>query len=187
VTGASTAGRPRRADARRNYDRLLDTARQVFAERGADASLDEIARRAGVGPGTLYRHFPNRAELLSAVLADWVEDIRGAADGPLAGLPPADALAGWLRLLHRHLTTYRGLAAFVNAEDPALSGVCTPIAEVGEAVLGAAQRAGAARADVAVRDMHRMVNGVAIATESLPPDSPEVTRLLDIIAAGLRP
>ena len=108
-------------------------------------------------------------------------------DGPLAGLSPADALAGWLRLLHRHLITYRGLAALVNNERPALAAVCTPIHQVGETLLGAAQRAGVVRADVQVRDVHRMVNGLAIATETLPPDSPEVTRMLDIVVAGLRP
>ena len=87
-----------RADAKRNYDRLVEVAREVFREQGYDASLDEVAKRAGVGPGTLYRHFPNRDALLDAIMQGWVdrrrggrrEDarLRGVAAGPAAGLVP---------------------------------------------------------------------------------------------------
>src|SRR5450432_635753 len=87
--------RPQRADARRNYDKVLAAAREAFAESGASASLEEIARRAEVGIGTLYRHFPNRQTLLEAVYVDEVEALcRSAAD--LDGLPPWDALVAWL-------------------------------------------------------------------------------------------
>ena len=85
-----------RADAKRNYDRIVEVAREVFREQGYDASLDEVAKRAGVGPGTLYRHFPNRGRLLDAIMQSWVDRVergrregarpRGAAARPAAGL-----------------------------------------------------------------------------------------------------
>ncbi|BCJ36730.1 hypothetical protein Athai_42330 [Actinocatenispora thailandica] len=104
----ATAARPMRADARRNYERLLAVAREAITERGAEVSLDDIARRAHVGPGTLYRHFPNRDALLGAVLADWAEELRRQGDDLVADPDPAGALDRWLRLLLGHLGTYRG-------------------------------------------------------------------------------
>ena len=86
-----------RADAQRNYDRILEVARQVFAERGHDASMDEIAKRSGVGPGTLYRHFPNRDTLYDALMKDWVARIHASADKAVASeLPPREVLLGRL-------------------------------------------------------------------------------------------
>ena len=87
---------PKRADARRNYEKLIEAARAAFADSGSQASLEEIARRAGVGIGTLYRHFPTRQALLEAVYVDEVEALSRSAD-ELADLPPWDALAEWLR------------------------------------------------------------------------------------------
>src|SRR5918997_3877226 len=89
--------RPLRADARRNYERLLTAARAAFDEHGADASLDGIARRAGVGIGTLYRHFPTRSDLLAAVLRDEIEALSAAAERLLTSQAPGDALINWLR------------------------------------------------------------------------------------------
>ena len=73
-----------RADAKRNYDRIVEVAREVFREQGYDASLDEVAKRAGVGPGTLYRHFPNRDALLDAIMQSWVDRVDEAAEKALA-------------------------------------------------------------------------------------------------------
>src|SRR5215211_9158990 len=87
--------RPKRADARRNYDKLIAAARDAFAEHGTSASLEEIARRAEVGIGTLYRHFPSRQELLEAVYVEEVEGVCRRAD-ELTDLPPWEALAEWL-------------------------------------------------------------------------------------------
>ena len=88
--------RPMRADARRNYDRILATARVVFAERGTDASLDEIAKRAEVGAGTLYRHFPTREALVDALLQDWTDRVAADADAAIAtGAPAPQMLLGW--------------------------------------------------------------------------------------------
>src|SRR5215213_8435459 len=101
--------RPQRADARRNYEKLVTAARDVFAEDGVSATLDDIARRAQVGPATLYRHFPTRQHLLEAVYLEEVEAIsRVAAD--LADLPPWDALARWLREFVSYAATKRALA-----------------------------------------------------------------------------
>src|SRR6266487_4025102 len=94
------ARRPMRADARRNYQALLSAANAAFIEQGADdASLEEIARRAGVGIGTLYRHFPTRQALLEAVYRDQVDALRARADELLGSLPPDAALVAWLRAL----------------------------------------------------------------------------------------
>src|SRR5882724_4538307 len=91
------AERPMRADARRNYEQLLDQARIAFAESGVDASLDEIARRAGVASGTLYRHFPTRLDLIQAVLAEQIAELATLGRGLLTADNEFDALATWLR------------------------------------------------------------------------------------------
>ena len=92
----TTAERPLRADARRNRDRLVEVARSAFAERGLDAPLDDIARRAGVGPGTLYRHFPTREALLAAVYRGDIENLAARARELAASCPPREALARWM-------------------------------------------------------------------------------------------
>src|SRR3982074_109680 len=101
--------RPQRADARRNYEKVLTAAREAFAEGGESTSLEEIARRAGVGIGTLYRHFPNRQALLEALYADEVEEVcRSAAT--LDGDDPWEALNGWFERFIGYLATKRALA-----------------------------------------------------------------------------
>src|SRR6266702_7031907 len=99
-----------RADARRNRQRLIEAALAAFAEHGADdASLDEIARRAGVGIGTLYRHFPTRQALLEAVYRSQVEALRGRAEELLVSAPPGEALVTWLRATVEFGSTKRSL------------------------------------------------------------------------------
>ncbi|GAA4214876.1 TetR/AcrR family transcriptional regulator [Actinocatenispora rupis] len=184
------AMRPMRADARRNYERLLSVARDTFTEHGADASLDDIARRAGVGPGTLYRHFPNRDALLGAVLADWVEDLRGQATELCSDPTPDAALERWLGLLLGHLTTYKGLAAAIIAstgeDHSALAHACDPIHDTGATLVTRAQSAGTVRADVTAADIHRMVHGIALITENLPDRDDAARRMLAVLTAGLR-
>src|SRR4051794_13689076 len=102
--------RPKRADARRNYEKVLAAAREAFAEGGEATSLEEIARRAGVGIGTLYRHFPNRQALLEALYVGEVEDVcRSAAE--LDAADPWEALSGWFEGFSGYLATKRALAA----------------------------------------------------------------------------
>src|SRR6266571_6871584 len=142
--------RPMRADAQRNYARLLDAASAAFVEHGADdVSLEEIARRAGVGIGTLYRHFPTRQALLEAVYRDQVEAMRARADELIASKPPAEALAIWLRELLDFGRTKRMLTSSLLttlSRDSELISSCSSMMRGAAAeVLTNAQQAGAVR------------------------------------------
>ena len=134
--------RPKRADARRNYDKLVAAARAVFAEDGTSAPLEDVAERAGVGIGTLYRHFPTRQALLEAVYVDEVEAMARAAE-ELAELAPWDALAEWLHRYVGFAATKRALteALLEVAPDSDVLGACrTAIVAAGTALLERAQR-----------------------------------------------
>ncbi|MET1073230.1 MAG: helix-turn-helix domain-containing protein [Umezawaea sp.] len=152
--------RPARADARRNFDALIEAAREVFADEGAAASLEGIARRAGVNIATLYRNFPTRQHLFEAVYLDEVEALAGMA-AELAGLDPWDALETWLRRFVSYATTKKAVhdaiahreAMFVTARDM--------IHEAGRPLLERAQTAGTARGDVSFDDVLFLVNGVS--------------------------
>jgi len=174
--------RPRRADARRNDEQLLDAARVVFAERGADASLDDIARRAGVGIGTLYRHFPTRQALLEAVFGDRVEALCAEAHDLLAAPSPGGALATWLRAVVGHITLYRGLAAalapILDKEAEPASSWHGAIHTAGATLLARAQQSGAVRPDVGVADLLKLANAIAVAPEG-------ADRLLSLVMDGL--
>jgi len=180
--------RPMRADARRNYERLLVAARTAFTEHGADASLDDIARRAGVGPGTLYRHFPTRQALLEAVYRDGVEAICGRAYELLDAMPPEEALAAWLRAMADYVATKRGLAmalvASLGEEGSKLFASCKQaMIAAGTAVLDAAKDAGAVRPDIDIKDVLKLVHAIGAATEQAPQDA---DRLLSLVLDGLR-
>ena len=140
--------RPKRADARRNHDKLIAAAREAFAECGTTASLEDVARRAGVGIGTLYRHFPTRQDLLEAVYVDEFEAISRSADD-LADLPPWDALVSWLQQFVRYAATKRALAeellAYIDIDSDVFRRSREAITAAGEPLLERAQRAGVAR------------------------------------------
>ncbi|HKT03869.1 MAG TPA: helix-turn-helix domain-containing protein [Rugosimonospora sp.] len=176
-----------RADARRNYERLLDAARVAFREHGADAPLDDIARKAGVGPGTLYRHFPNRDALIAAVYRDDVEELCALAYELLEAGPPEQALAGWMRAQLRHVQQKRGLGAAMLASfgyDSELFAWCRDrLYEASGALLDAARAAGTVRADVRPPDLLRLGHGIAVAAERVPEDA---DRLLGVVLDGLR-
>ena len=141
--------RPKRADARRNYDKLVAAARATFAETGTSAPLEEIAQRAGVGIGTLYRHFPTRQALLEAVYVDEVEAMARAAD-ELSGLPPWEALSLWLHQYVGFAATKRALneALVETAPDSNVLLACrTALTRAGTALIERAQSAGVIRAD----------------------------------------
>lgn len=115
--------RGKRADAQRNLDRLLQAAVEVFAESGVDAPVRDIAERAGVGVGTFYRHFPQRADLIVAVLKSQIDACADAAPLLAAAHPPADALAHWMQGYAGFIVTKRGLSSALdreNASNPAL-------------------------------------------------------------------
>jgi AcrR family transcriptional regulator len=177
-----------RADARRNYERLIDVARDAYTERGAAASLDDIARRAGVGPGTLYRHFPTREALLSAVYRDDVSMLAERAAEMARTNPPREALHAWLAMQLDYMKHKRGLGVAVKtmlAGDSETLEWCreTLRGALGE-LLTRAQETGEVRADVVPAEVLRLVHGVAMAAESAPEMA---DRLLSIVMDGLRP
>lgn len=185
------AGRPRRADARRNYGQLVEQARLAFAESGVDASLDEIARRAGVASGTLYRHFPTRLDLIEAVLAEQIAELAGLGRSLLTAADEFGALSAWLRAAVIHALTYRGLAAAVmnSALDQGNSLVATlhaELFEVGAALLARARQSGAVAADADAADLLKMVGAIAWAAQDTPDGSAQADRLLTLLLNGLQ-
>lgn len=183
--------RAMRADARRNYGRLVAEARSTFAEHGTDASLEEVARGAGVGIGTLYRHFPNRHALLSAVFEEAVSDLLSRSRALLDAPQPCTALVDWLRAIVTHASEYRGLArALMSAarDDGSHLARCSgPMREAGSALLLRAQESGAVRDDVSIGDLLQLTNAIALAAEETPDDSGLADRLLNLTLRGLRP
>ncbi|GGP62998.1 TetR/AcrR family transcriptional regulator [Saccharothrix coeruleofusca] len=182
------AGQPRRADARRNRERLVEQAKVVFAESGADASLDEIARRAGVASGTLYRHFPTRLDLVEAVLAGQVSGLVRLGRELLTDEDEVEALITWLRAALRHGLTYRGLSAAVlnsalDRDDDPVSAWHAEVFEVGTALLARARRSGAVVADAVAADVLKMVGAIAWAAQD---DPAQADRLLTLLVNGLR-
>ncbi|HET6353557.1 TetR/AcrR family transcriptional regulator [Streptomyces sp. NBC_00879] len=184
------SARPMRADARRNYERLLTEARAVFAEYGTDASLEEIARRSGVGIGTLYRHFPNRHAMMSAVFQEALAALLERSGELASAERPCGALVEWLRALITHAGEYRGLArALMSAshdKTSALSACSVPLREAGERLLIRAQESGAVRADVSIGDLMQLTNAIALAAEEEPGDAELADRLLTLTLRGLK-
>jgi AcrR family transcriptional regulator len=178
--------RPKRADAQRNYNKLLDAARAAFTEADTDASLEGIARQAGVGIGTLYRHFPTRRELIEAVYVDEVEAMaRSARD--VSDLEPWDALVTWLRRYVDYVATKQALANELFAEDASDSDV---FASCKAALMGAAgplleraQQDGVARRDVGILDVLHMVSGIAKMSTI---DRAQIDRIFGVAVDGLR-
>jgi AcrR family transcriptional regulator len=174
-----------RADARVNHDKLVAAARALFTEKSTSAPLEEVAERAGVGIGTLYRHFPTRQALLEAVYIDEVEAMaRSAAD--LAQLPPWEALSEWLHQYVGFAATKRALNEALMEADPGsdvLLTCRTALASAGTALVERAQREGVVRKDTQFADVVRMVGAIAM----VPTEDPEQkTRLLELALDGLR-
>jgi AcrR family transcriptional regulator len=175
-----------RADARRNHERLVAVAGEVVAEQGADASLEEIARRAGVGSATLHRHFPSRYALLEAVFRDRVQALCERAGDLLADPSPGAALETWLRAVVSHISANRGLGTSLMTGPGGAelgSSTHTMVIEAGAALLVRAQRAGAAHPDVAVIDLLTLLGGISLATEREPE---RADRLLTLVLDGVR-
>jgi AcrR family transcriptional regulator len=180
--------RPMRADARRNYERLLAEAKNAFLEHGADAPLEEIARRAGVGIGTLYRHFPTRLALQEAVYHEEVDQLCASAYGLLESEPPGAALAAWMRAFTAYAASKRGLTAtlkeVIDLRSDLFDRCHNEIREAVGAVLADAQKAGTARPEVTTNDLLRLTHGLSVATER---DPASTDRLLSFLLDGLRP
>jgi AcrR family transcriptional regulator len=178
--------RPKRADAQRNYEKVLAAAREAFAEGGASTSLEEIARRAQVGIGTLYRHFPSRQALLEAVYVDEVQALcRSAAD--LADLAPWEALVAWLHRFVAYLVTKQALAPelldYVGRDAVVFQSSRAALFAAGEPLLKRAQDARVARTDTNLAEVIQMVGGIA----KIPTgETGQVDHILDIALDGLR-
>jgi AcrR family transcriptional regulator len=178
--------RPKRADALRNYEKLVAAAREAFTEADRSASLEDIARRAGVGIGTLYRNFPTRADLVQAVYVDEVEALSHRA-GELTDLEPWDALTAWLQGFVGYVATKQALAdelfAIADRDASVFAGCRSMLYAAGEPLLRRAQEAGIVRPDVTIDEVVRMVGGIA----KIPADDPaDVQRLLAVALDGLR-
>lgn len=180
--------RPARADARRNYDLLVSAAREAFAEHGTDTSLEEIARRAGVGIGTLYRRFPNRTALLEAVYVDEIQSVCDRAYGYADKLGPYDALAAWLRSFVGYSISKKSLAGELTValgKDSEFFTACkVNVREAGELLLDAAKKEGTVREELQLMDILRLVGGITMGRDM---DRDQAERLLEIVLAGLKP
>ena len=178
--------RPKRADARRNYDKVLAAAREAFAEGGESTALEEIARRAGVGIGTLYRHFPSRQALLEALYLEEVEELcRSAAQ--LDGADPWEALNDWFGRFIAYVATKRALAAellnYLDQDASLFKASRASLFAAGEPLLVRAQEAGVVRKDVTIGEVIQMVMGIA---KTPVADPSQTNRMVQIALDGLR-
>ncbi len=183
------ACRTLRSDARRNYERLIAAANAAFREQGARASLEDIAKRAQVGIGTLYRHFPNRDDLIAKVIAESTVGILARAQVLLDADSAGAALAQWLRELVSYVTTFRGLtgalATSYVGSGTELCSSCETLTEAGGALLARAQAAGEIRSDAEIREVILTAHSAAwIAEQTQNPAAAD--RLLGILFDGLR-
>ncbi|WP_128377991.1 TetR/AcrR family transcriptional regulator [Streptomyces cavernae] len=182
-----------RADARRNHQRLVREAAVAFAEHGEGASLDDIAKRAGVGSGTLYRHFPTRQALLEAVYADRIEEIAARGHELADRLPAGDALVEWLAELGERMIQVRALKALLGSAvtddggSAVLTECGTSVKDSAARLVEAAQRHGAVRGDVEPIEVLRLVHGVATASELSGGNAECIRRYLSLLTDGLRP
>lgn len=178
--------RPKRADARRNYEKVLAAAREAFAEGGESTALEEIARRAGVGIGTLYRHFPNRQALLEALYVNEVEAVCRSAEELDAG-DPWEALNAWFERLMGYLATKQALVHellnYLETGAPLFQVCRTSLYDAGGPLLKRAQEAGVVRDDVEFPEVMQMVMGIS----KIPASDPsQVAHILRIALDGLR-
>ncbi|MEV4613580.1 helix-turn-helix domain-containing protein [Kitasatospora sp. NPDC049258] len=177
------AQRPRRADAARNFDALLAAAREAFAEQGAEASLEDIARRAGVGIGTLYRNFPARRHLFEAVYANEIDEL-GLLAAELSAEPPWEALTGWLRRFVAYTLTKRAIREALEAEESDIFLACRQsMYDAATPLLERAQASGDVRPDMSIDDLLRLVSGISSVAF---PDEGQRDRVLAIALDGVR-
>lgn len=180
----SPCTRPQRADAKRNRELLLAAARAAFTERGAQASLEDIARRAGVGVGTLYRHFPTRQELIEAV---YVEEVEALCRATPQDASAWDALVDWFDKFVDYVATKKALVdemmATIGQDAPVFRLCHDAIFAAGEPLLERAKAEGAIRSDVEFVDVMRMVSGVCMIRNAEPDD---IRRVLRVALDGLR-
>lgn len=185
----TTAQRAMRADAQRNRDRLVEVAAAEFSREGIDASLEEIARVAGVGIGTLYRHFPNRDALLEAVFRRNVDDIAGQADELLETLPGDQALEQWMQRFVRYVATKKGLAMHLKSvvsHDAEIFAYSHALMEsTMKRLVDAARAEGTIRSDVDYLDVLKGLSGVCMMSD-VPGWQDQACRISTLLMDGLR-
>lgn len=179
-----------RADARRNYDRIVEVAREVFREQGYDASLDEVARRAGVGPGTLYRHFPKRENLLDAMMQSWMDRVDEAAEKALATEgSPRDLLLAWLSSYVQLISMHKGgpakLTSAIGDEGSPIASKCRTLTAATDRVVSRLEETDALRDGVDAVAICRLVGGVAVVADQGDLDPATVSPLLEVVADGM--
>jgi AcrR family transcriptional regulator len=177
-----------RADARKNYDHLLAVAREIVAEQGADASLRDIARKADVGLGTLYRHFPTREALLDALLRSSLDELTARAGALEASKSPDEALVAWSRDAVAFTHNYRGAVDLMAAamEDPAsaLHASCALVKSAGARLLQRAQAAGLARTDIDGADLLTLIAALGWVNDQ-PSFADRADRLFGVVAGAI--
>ena len=173
--------RPKRADARRNYDKVLAAAREAFAEGGESTALEEIARRAGVGIGTLYRNFPNRQALLETLYLEEVEGICRMAAEQRESADPWEALTSWFERFIGYIATKQALAAeltnYLDRDAQLFKSSRAALWAAGEPLLARAQEAGVVRPDAEIGDVMHMVMGIAKVPAADPRQTEHIVRI----------
>ncbi len=181
--------RPMRADARRNRDAVLAAAAELFAEQGVETSLEQVAKRAEVGIGTLYRHFPTRDALIAAVYLREVDRLCDGVAELIAELPADAALATWMQRFVRYVATKKGMAAalksFIGVDSEVFTYSRTRIHEAMATLVQAAAHAGVIRPDTDPDDLMRAMSGFCLVTDQ-PGWQDQAARLVDLIVDGLR-
>jgi AcrR family transcriptional regulator len=181
--------RAQRCDAVRNHDCLLEAASDAFAERGVDASLEDVAKRAGVGIGTLYRHFPTRDALVEGVYRRNVELLCASADELRATLPPDEALAQWMQRFVAYVASKKGLATYlksvVSADSDLFVSTHDKVRATISSLVDDAAAAGAIRSGVEGMDLLRALSGVCLMSDQ--PGGPEQgAKVASLLMDGLR-
>jgi AcrR family transcriptional regulator len=181
ATTTNLLARPKRADARRNYDKVLAAAREAFAEGGESTALEEIARRAGVGIGTLYRNFPNRQALLETLYLEEVEGICRMAEEQRDSADPWEALTSWFDRFIGYIATKQALAAeltnYLDRDAQLFKSSRAALWAAGEPLLTRAQEAGVVRPDAEIGDVMHMVMGIAKVPAADPSQTTHIVRM----------
>lgn len=188
VSSKSAQEKPVRADAKRNLDAILIAAKEVFATSGVDAPVREIAQKAGFGVGTLYRHFPNRAELIAAVFRKEVDACADTAHDFAETHPPFEALALWMQRYAGFIATKRGLSSALHSGDPAFSALPghfdSQLRPALQMLLDAAIAAGEARQDIEADDLLIAIAKLCMVTNEKKPKQGE--EMVALLTDGLR-
>lgn len=174
-----------RADALRNRERILAAAEDVFLEKGAGVSLDDVAKRAGVGIGTLYRRFPTREDLLAAAFSARFLALAETSLARGAEVDPLDAIRAYLEELVRHTNVYRGLAASLGTVLETGTPGCLATTKEGTRLLRRAQAASVVRSDITFNDIVCIAVAISLATEKASSQHAQIAHLVDVFVEGI--